>query len=171
MRKSAFLCRFCSCRRHKEARPVPLILQQLLQECIEVFLKSIEQCAVDHYCLFAVDDDEILQRLMVLVNEYETERLHDAHLFNVGAQILNTAAQDRHDVLVEILVGVFDPLFDDAAVELLVIVVVGANLARLVANQKVNVRHDRFCLGGEFCDNLAQCAFYLLDCLFTCFHI
>jgi len=147
------------------------VLQELLEEVIEVGLKPVEQSAVEHDCLLAVDDDQVLQRLVVFVDEDEAEGLHDAHLHDTGAHVLDTPAQDGHDVLVKVLVRTLYPLLYDTAVELLVIVVVGAYLARVVAHQKVYVRHDGLCICWKLGDNLAQRALNLLDCLFACFHI
>ena len=107
---------------------------------------------------------------MVLVNQDEAERLHDAHLPDAWTQVLNATAQDGYDVLIEILIGTLYPFLYDAAVQFLVIIVVGAYLARVVADQEVNVRHNGLCLWREFRNDFVQCALNLLDGLFACFH-
>ena len=47
----------------------------MLQEGVKVVLESVEQSAVEKHGFLAVDDDQVLQRLVVLVNEDKAEGL------------------------------------------------------------------------------------------------
>ena len=64
-----------------------------------------------------------------------------------------------------------DPLLNDAAVQLLVVIIEGCHLTRFLIHADVNVCHlCRFLRGGVFFRYLVECPLYLLKGLFVGFH-
>lgn len=144
-----------------------LLLEQRLHEGVEVTLQVGHQLAIENL-LFLIDKVDVAERLMVAIHQDERKGMEDGHLVDLRTQGIQTSIEDGSDLVVEVLLTTVDPLLHDTTVDLVVIVVVGEEIARLLTEFEMDVGKHSIPVGGIFGDDLAYGTINLQNGLFCC---
>lgn len=148
-----------------------LLLQQIVEEGVEVLVEILHDVTAEDDCV-VVGKIELSHLLLIIILQDDAERLEDAEIIDGFRHLLQYAADHQCDGVKECLIRVIDPLINNDARDLVVIIIISEEITIIRIGTEMDIReHCRFLERREFLGYLIKKSFELLVCLLGSFHL